>query len=120
MTHQLEANVAREIVDLCKTVGGSSVTHVDMDMSLTHDLHFDSGQLMQFFSRVEQLYAGLALDRWFIEHCANGRDTVGGVVRYIADALPRAASEFSYNAHHPPRSGRSSAGAWRRGPAGRS
>jgi len=95
MPYHLEENVAREITDLCKQVGGGSVTHVEMDMSLTHDLRFDSTKLMQFFSRVEQLYAGLALEDWFVEHCADGRDTIGSVARYIADALPLAAAEFS-------------------------
>jgi len=93
MTYQLEASVTREIVNLCRSVGEDGVSQIGMDMSLTRDLCFDSRKLIQFFSRVEQLYAGLALEKWFIEHRINGRDTIGNVVRYIADALPRAAGE---------------------------
>jgi hypothetical protein len=96
MTGHLEENVAREITDLCKRISEGSVTHVEMGMSLTRDLRFDPAKLMRFFSRLEELYAGLALEDWFVAHCADGRDTIGSVVRYIADTLPLAAAEFSY------------------------
>jgi len=93
MTSILEANVARQVADLCKWIGGGNISHIEMNMSLTRDLGFDSMKLMQFFSGIEDLYSGIALEHWFIEHSSGGRDTIGSVVRYVADALPRAAAE---------------------------
>lgn len=110
MPYELEANVAREITAVCRSIGKGGVAHVDMGMSLSRDLCFDSGQLMQFFSRVEQLYAGLALESWFIEHRVNGHDTIGSMVRYIADALPRAAAESSEGLLQPDRDSSSAQG----------
>lgn len=93
MTFFSEANIARQITDLCLWISEGSVTQVDMSMSLTHDLCFDSMRLMQFFAGIEELYDGIALEDWFIENSSGGRDTVGSVVRYLHDALPRAAAE---------------------------
>ncbi|MCG7394121.1 hypothetical protein MHY87_14525 [Microvirga sp. ACRRW] len=93
MTTFIEANIARQVADLCKWISEGSITHIDMNMSLTRDLSFDSMKLMQFFAGIEDLYAGIALEDWFIAHSSCGRDTVGSVVRFVADALPRAAAE---------------------------
>lgn len=87
MTFHSEANVARQIADLCKWISDGSITHIEMSMSLTRDLAFDSMKLMQFFAGTEELYSGIALEDWFIEQSAGGRDTIGSVVQYIADAL---------------------------------
>lgn len=93
MTSFIEANVARQVVDLCKWIGEGSISHVGMDMSLSRDLGFDSMKLMQFFAGIEDLYAGIALEDWFIAQSSGGRDTVGSVVRHVAGLLPRAAAE---------------------------
>lgn len=100
MTHLSDAKIACQIVDLCRWISEGSIPRIEMGMSLTHDLHFDSLKLMQFFSGIEDLYAGLALEDWFIEHASGGRDTIGNVVRYIAHALPLATVRSSYG---PPR-----------------
>ena len=89
----IEANIARQVADLCKWISEGCITHIDMNMSLTRDLSFDSMKLMQFFAGIEDLYAGIALEDWFIAHSSGGRDTIGSVVRFVADALPRAAAE---------------------------
>jgi len=93
MTFHSEANVARQIANLCEWISEGSVTHVEMSMSLTRDLAFDSMKLMQFFTGTEELYSGIALEDWFIEHSAGGRDTIGSVVHYIAAALTLVAAE---------------------------
>ncbi|MXQ12533.1 acyl carrier protein [Microvirga makkahensis] len=95
MTYRLEAEIARQVVDLCKWISEGSLARIEMGMSLTRDLRFDSLQLMQFFSGIEELYGGLALEDWFIECSSGGRDTIGSVVSYIAHALPLAMAEFS-------------------------
>ncbi|SCY80545.1 acyl carrier protein [Microvirga guangxiensis] len=88
-----EANIARQVADLCKWISEDSITQIDANMSLTRDLGFDSMKLMQFFAGIEELYAGIALEEWFIAHSSGGRDTIGSVVRFVAGALPRAAAE---------------------------
>ncbi|PVE24103.1 hypothetical protein DC522_12475 [Microvirga sp. KLBC 81] len=87
MTFYSEANIARQITDLCEWIGEGSIAKVEMSMSLTRDLAFDSMKLMQFFAGTEELYSGIALEDWFIEHSAGGRDTIGSVARYIAAAV---------------------------------
>ncbi|HEU6441666.1 MAG TPA: acyl carrier protein [Microvirga sp.] len=98
MTYQLEAEISRQIVDLCKWIGDGSVPRIEMSMSLTRDLRFDSLQLMQFFSGIEELYGSLALEDWFIEYSSGARDTIGSVVSYIAHALPLARAESARGA----------------------
>ena len=88
-----ETEVAEPIVALCRSLGENGKTSITLDMSLTRSLDFDSMKLMQFFAGIEDLYAGIALEDWFIAHSSGGRDTVGSVVRFVADALPRAAAE---------------------------
>ena len=83
MTSILEANIARQIAHLCTWISEGSITHIGMDMSLTRDLGFDSMKLMQFFAGIEELYNGIALEDWFIEHSSSGRDTIGSAVRYL-------------------------------------
>ncbi|KLK92299.1 hypothetical protein AA309_15025 [Microvirga vignae] len=95
MTFDSEANVARQIADLCQWISEGSIAHIEMSMSLTRDLAFDSMKLMQFFAGTEELYSGIALEDWFIEHSAGGRDTIGSVVQYIAAALIPMAAERS-------------------------
>ncbi len=98
MTYQLEAEISRQVVDLCKWISEGSVPRIELSMSLTRDLRFDSIQLMQFFSGIEELYGSLALEDWFIEYSSGARDTIGSVVSYIAHALPFAKSEFADDA----------------------
>jgi acyl carrier protein len=93
MTYSSEANIARQIADLCKWINGGTLPHLEMSMSLTRDLSFDSMKLMQFFAGIEELYSGIVLEDWFIEHSSGGRDTIGSIVRYVSDILPRAAAE---------------------------
>ncbi|WP_162820408.1 hypothetical protein [Microvirga calopogonii] len=64
-----------------------------MDMSLTHSLGFDSLKLMQFFAGVEELYPDAALEDWFIEHSADGRDTLRSAVSYLVRFLPARAAK---------------------------
>lgn len=93
MTFISEANIARQIADLCRWISEGRVTHVEMDLSLTRDLAFDSMKLMQFFAGIEELYDGIALEDWFIEHSSGGRDTIGSVVRYLSQATTLVAAE---------------------------
>jgi acyl carrier protein len=93
MTYSSEANIARQIADLCVWISEGHSAPIDMDMSLTRDLGFDSMKLMQFFAGIEELYAGIALEDWFIAHSSNGRDTIGSVVRHVAGAVHLAAAE---------------------------
>jgi hypothetical protein len=86
MTFISEANIARQVTDLCKWISGGSINHIDMSMSLTRDLRFDSMKLMQFFSGIEEMHNGIGLEDWFIEHSSVGRDTIGNVVRYLTQA----------------------------------
>lgn len=92
MTYVPKADIARRIVDLCTWISEGRVPAIEAGMSLTHDLHFDSLQLMQFFSGVEELYADLALEEWFIEHSSGGCDTIASAVSYIARSLPASAA----------------------------
>ncbi|WP_154661040.1 hypothetical protein [Microvirga lotononidis] len=64
-----------------------------MDMSLTHTLGFDSLKLMQFFAGVEELYPAAALEDWFIENSADGRDTLRSAVSYLVRFLPSHAAK---------------------------
>jgi acyl carrier protein len=69
------------------------MAHIDIKMSLTQDLGFDSMKLMEFFAGIEDLYPGIALEEWFIEHSSGGRDTIGSVVYYLARVLTPVAAE---------------------------
>lgn len=91
MTDPSEANIARQIVDLCRWINEGCPSRVDLTMSLTRDLRFDSMKIMQFFAGTEELYGGIALEDWFIEHSESGRDTLDNAVRYIAGAMRVAA-----------------------------
>ena len=83
MSLLLEADVAKRVIALCQSLNESSRSTIAMDMSLTHALGFDSLKLMQFFAGVEQLYPGVALEDWFIEHCTDGRDTLRNAITYL-------------------------------------
>jgi hypothetical protein len=82
-----EADVGERIVALCQSLSEGRETLIILDMSLTHCLAFDSMKLMQFFAGVEALYPGVALEDWFIEHCTDGRDTLGNAVSYLMQYL---------------------------------
>jgi len=87
MIHPSEANIARQVADLCTWITEGSVPRIELSMSLTRDLRFDSMKIMQFFAGMEELYGGIALEDWFIEHSEGGRDTIGSVVGYIAGVI---------------------------------
>lgn len=93
MTYFSEANVARQIADLCKWISEGTIPHIEMSMSLTRDLGFDSMKLMQFFAGIEEFYPGITLEDWFIGHSSDGRDTIGSVVHYLAEATAMIAAE---------------------------
>lgn len=78
-----ETDVAEPIVALCRSLGGKGNVSITLDMSLTRSLGFDSMKLMEFFAGVEELHPGIALEDWFIEHSADGRDTLRSAVSYL-------------------------------------
>ena len=87
-----ETHVADSIAALCRSLSEDDRSAVALDMSLTHCLGFDSLKLMQFFSGVEELFPDAALEDWFIEHSADGRDTLRSAVSYLMRFIaPRAA-----------------------------
>ncbi|MBA1156879.1 hypothetical protein [Microvirga mediterraneensis] len=88
-----ETDVADSISALCKALDENNRSAVGMDMSLTHSLGFDSLKLMQFFAGVEALYPEAALEDWFIEHSADGRDTLRSAVSYLVRFLPQRAAK---------------------------
>lgn len=91
MTFPLEADVAKRVIALCQSINENSKTTITLDMSLTHALDFDSMKLVQFFAGVEDLYPGIALEDWFIEHSTDRRDTIHSAVSYLMRFLaPRA------------------------------
>lgn len=91
MTLPLKADVAQHIIALCQSIDGNRTTPIAIDVSLTRTLAFDSLKLVQFFAGVEQLFPGIALEDWFVEHSTDGRDTLGSAVAYMARFLaPRA------------------------------
>ncbi|MBB4041693.1 hypothetical protein GGR34_003371 [Microvirga flocculans] len=79
----MEADIAKHVMTLCQSLDENGPAPIGMDMSLTHTLGFDSLKLMQFFAGVEQLYPGVALEEWFIEHSTDGRDTLRNAVSYL-------------------------------------
>jgi acyl carrier protein len=93
MTIFLDTNVTQQVTDLCRWIGDGGMAHIDIKMSLTQDLGFDSMKLMEFFAGIEDLYPGIALEEWFIEHSSGGRDTIGSVVYYLARVLTPVAAE---------------------------
>ncbi len=93
MANFLEADVTAQVAALCRWISEGSVTYIEMDMSLTRDLSFDSMKLMQFFAGIEDAYPGIALEDWFIENSSSGRDTIGSVVQYVAHMLIPMAAE---------------------------
>jgi acyl carrier protein len=93
MTNFIEAEISAQVAALCKWITEGSVTQVDMGMSLTRDLGFDSMKIMQFFAGIEDFYPGIALEDWFIENSASGRDTIGSVVGYVGRVLTPMAAE---------------------------
>jgi acyl carrier protein len=93
MANFLGADITAQVAALCKWISEGSITHVEMDMSLTRDLGFDSMKLMQFFAGIEDSYPGIALEDWFIENSSSGRDTIGSVVHYVARVLIPMAAE---------------------------
>ncbi|UVF17694.1 hypothetical protein HPT29_014210 [Microvirga terrae] len=84
--------MGERIVALCQSLNGQGEAPIILDMSLTHSLAFDSMKLVEFFTGVEALYPGVALEDWFIENCTDGRDTLRSAVSYLARFLaPQAA-----------------------------
>ena len=91
MTSTLEGEVAKRIMALCQSLDNNGEKPLSLDTSLTYALGFDSLKLMQFFAGVEELYPGVALEDWFIEHSTDGRDTLRSAVSHLAQFLaPRA------------------------------
>ena len=87
MTFPLRADVAKHIISLCQSIDGNKTPYIAMDVSLTRTLAFDSLKLMQFFAGIEQLYPGIALEDWFVEHSADGRDTLASAAAYMTRFL---------------------------------
>jgi acyl carrier protein len=83
----LKAKVAQHVIALCRSIDGDKTTPIAIDVSLTRTLAFDSLKLMQFFAGIEQLYPGIALEDWFIEHSSDGQDTLGSAVAYMTRFL---------------------------------
>lgn len=87
MTFPSKADVAQHVIALCRSIAGNKTADIAIDVSLTRTLAFDSLKLMEFFAGVEQIYPGIALEDWFIEHSTNGQDTLGSAVAYMARFL---------------------------------
>ena len=87
MTSTPEGDVAKRIVALCQSLNNNSKTPIGLDTSLTYALGFDSLRLMQFFAGVEELYPGVALEDWFIEHSTDGQDTIRSAVFHLTRFL---------------------------------
>ncbi len=87
MTSPSNADAAEYVIALCQSINGNNPTDIAMEVSLTRTLAFDSLKLMQFFAGIEQLYPGIALEDWFIENSADGRDTLGSAVAYLSRFL---------------------------------
>jgi acyl carrier protein len=87
VTFLSEADVAKRVIALCQAIDETNKASIAIDASLTHTLGFDSLKLLQFFAGMEQLYPGIALEDWFIEHSADGRDTLGNAVSYLSRFL---------------------------------
>lgn len=87
MTFLIKADVAQRVTALCQSIDGNKTAPIAIDVSLTRTLAFDSLKLMQFFAGVEQIYPGIALEDWFIEHSTDGRDTLGSAVAYMTRFL---------------------------------
>ncbi len=83
----MKADVADRIIALCRSIDGHKTADIAIDVSLTRTLAFDSLKLMQFFAGIEQLYPGIALEDWFIEHSTDGGDTLDSAVAYMARFL---------------------------------
>jgi acyl carrier protein len=86
VTFPLKADVAQHVIALCQPIDGDKTAPIDIDVSL-RTLAFDSLKLMQFFAGIEQLYPGIALEDWFVEHSTDGRDTVDSAVAYMTRFL---------------------------------
>ncbi|MBB3019335.1 acyl carrier protein [Microvirga lupini] len=87
MTFSLKADVAKHVIALCRSIDADKTPHIAIDVSLTRTLAFDSLKLMQFFAGIEQLYPGIALEDWFVEHSTDGRDTLDSAVAYMTRFL---------------------------------
>jgi hypothetical protein len=83
----VKVDVAQHVIALCRSIDGDNMTPIAIDVSLTRTLAFDSLKLMQFFAGIEQLYPGIALEDWFIEHSSDGRDTLSSAVAYMTRFL---------------------------------
>ena len=88
MTFLSKADVAKHVIALCQSIDGNKTPRIAIDVSLTRTLAFDSLKLMQFFAGIEQLYPGIALEEWFVEHSTDGRDTLDSAVAYMTRFLP--------------------------------
>ena len=82
-----ESDIAERVIALCRSIDESNKTNIGVDVSLTRTLGFDSLKLVQFFAGIEQLYPGIALEDWFIEHSTDGRDTLRNAVSYLIPFL---------------------------------
>ena len=87
VTAPVKADVAQRVIALCQMIDGDKKTPMAINVSLTRTLAFDSLKLMQFFAGVEQLYPGIALKDWFVEHSTDGHDTVDSAVDYMTRFL---------------------------------
>jgi len=83
VTLPVKVDVAQHVIALCQSIDGNKTNPIAIDVSLTRNLAFDSLKLMQFFAGVEQLYPGITLEDWFIEHSSDGRDTLSSAVAYM-------------------------------------
>jgi acyl carrier protein len=83
----VKADVARNVIALCRSIDGNKTPQIAMDVSLTRTLAFDSLKLMEFFAGVEQLYPSIALEDWFVEHSGDGRDTLDSAAAYMTRFL---------------------------------
>lgn len=71
---------------LCKAVLEKPDLEIDVSLSLTQGLGFDSMHLMQFFAGIEALYPSVVLEDWFMAHASGGRDTLASVIEHIIRA----------------------------------
>jgi acyl carrier protein len=93
VTFLVETNITKGIIELCQSLIENGNLTIQAEMSLAHDLDFDSVKLMQFFAGVEDLYPGIALEDWFIEHSSSGQDTIRSVVSYLSRFLNHRTAE---------------------------
>ncbi|MER5548701.1 acyl carrier protein [Streptomyces sp. NPDC001118] len=55
---------------------------------LTGDLGLDSVELAELFERIREVYGEVEIADWLALATRSGGDTVGSLVRYLADVVP--------------------------------